>query len=482
MLPAYTPANTEKFVNDLATETFLRLWSYSNPYKLQRAAKKGDGKELCDLLIIFENNIIIISEKGAPHSAASVDLSWTRWFNKKVFRSLKQVQGAERWIREFPDRIFQDKECTQRLYVDFETEKDLVFHRVCVAHGINQLCLHMLPERGGRLKIKPRITGSAHIDTKHPCYEPFAIGDICPEENYTHVFDFFTLVNIIRQVDTIPDFVNYLSQRADFIRSGHLLSVIGEENLLSDYLRNTDSKGKHCFRSAKNSFYPRLIPDGSYHELINDSRYINEKNRQRLSYAWDDLIRRLIDNHFNKTDVQVIGDRPNLSDLELALREMARMSRFERGVLTDAHFQVLNNTSIKKRGFRMIGDPNGEDFGGVGFLFFVMSPRNPLFADKTYDEYRQARILYLDLYARAVLQKLSHMQKIVGIAREPLNHDGVSEDLIYVEQHDWSREDIEKTQEHCKKLGILGVFSPQRVNVEEYPSGKDYSITFPISE
>ena len=46
--------NTEKDLSDLCDFAFLKLWSFPNPYK-------EPGKELCDILVIFDNNIIIFS-------------------------------------------------------------------------------------------------------------------------------------------------------------------------------------------------------------------------------------------------------------------------------------------------------------------------------------------------------------------------------------------------------------------------------------
>ena len=46
----------------LGYHTFLSLWSYPNPYKMQ-----SNGKELCDLLIVFDKHIIIFSDKDCAY-------------------------------------------------------------------------------------------------------------------------------------------------------------------------------------------------------------------------------------------------------------------------------------------------------------------------------------------------------------------------------------------------------------------------------
>ena len=52
--------DAEKYLNELSEKTFLSLWSYPNLYTDQNKKNETSvGKELCDLLVIFENHIII---------------------------------------------------------------------------------------------------------------------------------------------------------------------------------------------------------------------------------------------------------------------------------------------------------------------------------------------------------------------------------------------------------------------------------------
>ncbi|MFC1761417.1 NERD domain-containing protein, partial [Planctomycetota bacterium] len=49
--------NSEQFVYEVCQTTFLSLWSYVNPQG------RAPGKELCDILIVCDSNIIVISVK-----------------------------------------------------------------------------------------------------------------------------------------------------------------------------------------------------------------------------------------------------------------------------------------------------------------------------------------------------------------------------------------------------------------------------------
>lgn len=71
---------TEKILADLCERTFLKLWAYPNPYK-------ADGKELCDLLAVFENHVFIFFDRESKKfdkSEKDVQVQWERW-KKEVY-------------------------------------------------------------------------------------------------------------------------------------------------------------------------------------------------------------------------------------------------------------------------------------------------------------------------------------------------------------------------------------------------------------
>lgn len=49
---------SERYLKTLCDRTFLSLWSYPGVYRDQGRPGKGDGKEVCDLLVVFENHVI----------------------------------------------------------------------------------------------------------------------------------------------------------------------------------------------------------------------------------------------------------------------------------------------------------------------------------------------------------------------------------------------------------------------------------------
>ena len=139
---------SESFLQDLCGNTFLSLWSYPRVYRDQGKQAQGDGKELCDLLVVFGDHIIIFSDKNCNFPIEKgEDVAWKRWFKRAIENSAKQAWGAERWIRDFPERVYLDKSCTKPLPIDLIITEKTKFHLIVVAHGVSSHVERILGER-----------------------------------------------------------------------------------------------------------------------------------------------------------------------------------------------------------------------------------------------------------------------------------------------------------------------------------------------
>src|SRR5687768_9109865 len=68
---------SERFLSRLARGTFLTFWSFPNLY----ARDAGQTKEVCDLFVLFEDHLIVFSDKESGFSASGeLDVSWKRWW------------------------------------------------------------------------------------------------------------------------------------------------------------------------------------------------------------------------------------------------------------------------------------------------------------------------------------------------------------------------------------------------------------------
>ena len=103
---------SEEFVYELANKTFLPFWSFANPI-----GKKD--KELCDVLVICDNVVIIISVKEIKVSEGkNVDVQYERWIKKAVHASCDQIHGAERYILSSDRILLKDRKTWVKLADD----------------------------------------------------------------------------------------------------------------------------------------------------------------------------------------------------------------------------------------------------------------------------------------------------------------------------------------------------------------------------
>jgi hypothetical protein len=168
----------ERYLAHLCEQTFLSLWSYPNVFRDALVPGAKIGKEVCDLLVIFEDRVLIFSDKDcAVPRTGSVQLDWSRWFRKAVSESAVQAHGAERYLRQFPDRLFLDRECTKPLPILPQITDRTRFHLIVVAHKIAERYREQFGGSGS-LMIRSDLKGTA----AHT--EPFAIGDINPEKSF----------------------------------------------------------------------------------------------------------------------------------------------------------------------------------------------------------------------------------------------------------------------------------------------------------
>ncbi|MCB9421431.1 MAG: hypothetical protein H6667_16630 [Ardenticatenaceae bacterium] len=228
----------ERYLKKLCDRTFLSLWSYPGIYRNQGSDGKGHGKEICDLLVVFDEHIIIFSDKDCEFpNTGDLELDWQRWYRRAVEKSAKQVWGAERWIKSHPDRIFLDRSCKQEFPIELPDHGSAKYHRIVVAHDASERCKAELGGSGS-LMIMPNIVGKDHFAKFENGGTPFSIGQIDPTRGYMHVLDDTSLDILLNTLDTISDFVSYLTKKEQFIESGQLVAAAGEDDLLAYYLKH----------------------------------------------------------------------------------------------------------------------------------------------------------------------------------------------------------------------------------------------------
>ena len=236
-----------------AEQSFLNLWCYPNVFiDKKQAGGKGDGKELCDLLVVCGDHILIFSDKTVafPESEDKA-LSWKRWWRRAIAKSVDQIRGAERWIAQFPDRIFIDRQCTQKLPIALPPPDRRKVHGIVVALGAGRASKEYFGGGIGSLLVAPAIKGAEHWEGDNVM--PFMVGDADPDGPFVHVLDDATLDIVLGELNTIRDLAAYLTKKEALIRSGKLISAGGEEDLVAYYMTHMSPAGEHDFTK----------PDGS---------------------------------------------------------------------------------------------------------------------------------------------------------------------------------------------------------------------------
>ena len=104
---------SEQYLKRLCDRTFLSLWSYPGVYRDQnKITPTGDGKEVVDLLVVFGHDIVLFSDKACKvPRTGDAHLDWSRWYRRAIEKSADQLWGAERWIRNYPHRLYMDRQC-----------------------------------------------------------------------------------------------------------------------------------------------------------------------------------------------------------------------------------------------------------------------------------------------------------------------------------------------------------------------------------
>ena len=465
----------ERYLQGLCERSFLSLWSYAGVFNDRGKTGSGDGKEVCDLLVIFGNDIIIFSDKNCKFlRTAKLDVAWTRWFKTAVLASAIQVFGAERWIRDFPDRLFLDRSCTKPFPLQVPNSKEARFHRIVVAHNSAPQCREELGGSGS-LAICPRIVGRQHYENSEAGILPFTIGWVGDVGDFVHVLDDISLDILLETLDTITDFVAYLRKKEDFIASGRLLHAAGEEELLATYLADINADGEHDFIFAGDADGV-VLAEGLWENFHNSSQRRAQIREDKISYAWDDLIETFSKHAFEGTQYYVSPS--GFAGTEKCLRLMAREGRTRRRMLADAFVGLVVKTGDRRiRATRVLQ----AAVPGDAYYVFLLLPELPGVPNELY---RETRRHMLEALCMIVRLKFPDAKDIVGLATETGISESRSEDALYFDGRNWGLNEAAEAERLQRETKLLTNTTEYRDVVKEYPDpwlASDGRVPFSVS-
>ena len=268
--------NAEKLIHDLAVKTFLTDWCFLNP-------KLPDGNELCDLLVVFDETIIIWQIKDLKLDKSG------RYKKSEVEKNLRQLSGARRQLFDLQTSIELENPRRTREQFNPDTFNNIYLISVLLGEGEEFF------------SSMERVKG----------YD-------------VHVFTRESAEIILNELDTISDFTQYLEAKEEFLSKNRSLVILGgEEEMLAYYLINNRSFGE------LNESNHVLIQDGLLKDLQGRPEYKAKKQADEISYGWDNIIDRA---HEGSVEYERVA------------RELARPNRFHRRYLSkifiEAHMRA----------------------------------------------------------------------------------------------------------------------------------------------
>lgn len=436
----------ETFLHTLARRSFLRFWSWPNLFRNQGdSTRGGDGKEICDLVIVFGDDIVLFSDKRINFSKEKPrDVAWSRWARKAIGESLVQVSGAKRWLQEYPDRVFLDSHCTQHLPITLPPMSCARFHNIVVCHGLEEI----LQEIHGESSFSFDTALPLESSWSNSKTVPFTLGTLS-NEDFVHVFNEATVELVLKEFDTIQDFLIYLQERRVVLSWPKPLKIKSETDIVQMYYESFDEQNnaRSIATARELKADTKSISKGGIRKLYENQSYLAKQRANVVADFWDDLIESFSFHILNGTSEFQTWQFPH--EIEPGLRFLAQTSRFERRVLSTAFIEFYNKAQPGQRGTRIYLNPIEPK---TGYLFFLL----PKMASPQSDEkYRKMRREMLEDYCVMAKLEKPELQYVIGIAcmtREtnfPLNSSFFNEgqDFAVYDASQWDEESRKYAEE-----------------------------------
>jgi hypothetical protein len=386
---------SEKFVTALCGRAFLRLWTHPNP-----VGKKD--KELCDCLMVCGPHVIVVSVKEIQYRDTGDRTGWERWHKAAIDESAKQIWGAERWLTS----VDQFKRSDGRI-VTLPPKAERMIHRIAVSLGA----------RG---------------------HTPLRWGDF--GHGFVHVYDEYSVGAVFRELDTITDFINYLSAAESLFAQGvrPIFAGAGPEDLLALYVRHGADFGlpEHDGRKPDTI----VLTENLWNTLIASRDYKERNADLKSSYAWDNLIE-----HF--TDDLLTGGMFDMHSKaittnEEALVAMALQPRGHRANLADAFVDFLESKETKDA---KLASRAAVGAHATAFVFLTGKHGD-----------RERRSQELALRCHVVRGRAPSVTTVVGIATDkPGVGSGHSSDILYLYMPEWTAENERMAEQIQRDLGYF---------------------------
>jgi len=412
---------TERLLAEFCERSFLKLWSYPNPFK-------DDAHELCDLLAVFENHVFIFFDREnqlAESPDKDPQVLWDRWKRNVIDKQVRTAHGAERYIRSGRP-IFLDGKGSIPFPLTIDVDK-IIVHKIIVAHGAKEAC-----KKASEVNVYGSL-GITYSENDGSSPHPFIIE--IDKRNPVHIFDSHNLPIILNELDTVFDFAKYLDTKLKTVAALDALNYCGEEDLLAHYYLNFDEATKqHAIGTKDHTISCVMIGEGEWRDFIETETYKNTKSANQVSYMWDELIQRTCQNALDGT---LMGNSDLLGGPS-AIIEMAKEPRFFRRELSKRILQSIKNFPEDLGHLARNVSLIPSFYEDKAYVFLQLKVDDAMRAEPDYREKRQT---ILEIACGAAKNKFPNLKTIIGIAIDaPKFVKENSEDFILMGCETWTDE------------------------------------------
>lgn len=263
------------------------------------------------------------------------------------------------------------------------------------------------------------------------------IGRSKHKRHFLHILDELTLDILLSELDTVSDFITYLTKKEAFL--SHVSSefiIAGEEELLATYLLNPSKEhGDFSFPLLPNFRKMVQIDEGVWSKFSQSKEYFLWKKMMKSSYEWDRLMEHQT-SHIQGDSAEVLHkSNDEFDDIhvhEIVLRMMAQENRATRKNLAENRRDLLS-LNLTKPGFDRFTRVLAVAPENKRIYVLMVLIRAP---EQGYEEYREARRVALAGYCQSVQLRLSNISEIIGIASDELNSKAQTQDFLYMQLGD----------------------------------------------
>jgi hypothetical protein len=282
---------------------------------------------------------------------------------------------------------------------------------------------------------------------------------------FVHVFDEASLQIVMAEIDTAPDFIQYLKRRRALLTNpDRTVDATGEEEMLARYLTRLDAAGKHDFLSATEGATVGhvVFGEGNWWYYVNSPERRRKDEANAVSYRWDFLIKHLIE-HLQAPEA---GSEMALMH-EQVLRIMAAENRFSRrGLARQLHGVIERSRALRPRMYcARVGlvDEKSE----TAYVFLIAAP-DPSEPDENNSSFLNNMLMN---YCQVLCIERPEVKKIVGIGMFAPDSPRSRESVCLTLNVDLPEEFKAQAREMQQKYRIL-IDSRNRVESDpqqEYP-------------